>query len=102
MPKVTKTKRVKRQKKNCYFTESNTSPDYKDILILKRFLSERGKILPSAYSGVTAKHQRKLSKELKKARFMALIRKVKRHGAIVLKISKNIISLLGLILFLYK
>lgn len=77
MPKV---KRVKKQKRNCYFTESDTSPDYKDVLILKRFLSERGKIIPAAYSGVSAKHQRKLSKELKKARFMALIPYTDRHA----------------------
>lgn len=73
-------KRVKRQKRNCYFTENDTTPNYKDVLILKRFLSERGKLLPSSISGVAARHQRDLSREVKKARFMALLPYTDRHA----------------------
>lgn len=64
----------------CYFTESNTVPDYKDVLVLRRFVSERGKLMAQKYSGLTAKHQRKLSAEVKKARFMGLIPYTERHA----------------------
>lgn len=76
-PKARKPKRIK---KDCYFVESGTTPDYKDVLILRRFISERGKIIPRAYSGVNAKNQRLLAKEIKKARFMALIPYTDRHA----------------------
>jgi len=77
---VRKPKRAKVQKKDCYFTTSNTTPDYKDVLILKRFLSERGKILSSSISGISSKHQRKLATEVKKARYMALLPYTDRHA----------------------
>ena len=47
--------------------------DYKNALLLKNFLTERGKILPSRISGACAKHQRLLTKEIKQARIMALL-----------------------------
>ena len=47
--------------------------DYKDIELLKRFISERGKILPRRISGVCAKHQRKLTVAIKRARAIALL-----------------------------
>lgn len=47
--------------------------DYKNALFLKGFLTERGKILPSRISGVCCKHQRSLSKEIRKARTVALL-----------------------------
>jgi small subunit ribosomal protein S18 len=75
-----KPRKPKVQKKDCYFTTSNTTPNYKDVLILKRFLSERGKILPSSVSGISAKFQRKLSGEVKKARYMALLPYTDRHA----------------------
>jgi len=75
-----KPRKPKVQKKDCYFTTSNTIPNYKDVLILKRFLSERGKILPSSVSGISAKFQRKLSGEVKKARYMALLPYTDRHA----------------------
>lgn len=47
--------------------------DYKDIKLLGKFISERGKIIPSRISGVSNKNQRKLAKAIKRARFLALI-----------------------------
>jgi small subunit ribosomal protein S18 len=64
----------------CYFTQSGTKPDYKEILTLKRFTSDRGKILPKKYTGVSSKNQRLLSSEIKKARYMALLPYTDRHA----------------------
>ena len=47
--------------------------DYKDIKLLKKFISERGKILPSRITSVSTKKQRELSKAVKRARFLALL-----------------------------
>jgi len=57
----------------CYFCESKGLPDYKDVLILKRYISDRGKILSGERSGVCSKHQRGLSAAIKRARFLALL-----------------------------
>jgi len=61
-----------RQKK-CFFCEGKTAPDYKQVEVLRRFISERGRIISRSYSGVCAKHQRRLSREIKKARYLALL-----------------------------
>jgi small subunit ribosomal protein S18 len=47
--------------------------DYKDLKLISRFISERGKIIPSRISGTTVKNQRKLAQAIKRARFLALI-----------------------------
>ncbi len=47
--------------------------DYKDVYKLKRFITTRGRILPSSRTGVCSRCQRKLAKEVKKARYMALL-----------------------------
>ena len=47
--------------------------DYKNVKLLKRFISEKGKILPSRITSVSTKKQRELSKAIKRARFLALI-----------------------------
>jgi small subunit ribosomal protein S18 len=47
---------------------------------LRRFINERGKVLPQKYSGLTAKNQRLLAKEIKKARYMALLPYTDRHA----------------------
>jgi len=52
--------------------------DYKDEKLLQRFLTERGKILPSRLSGISARHQRQISIAIKRARFLALLPYVKR------------------------
>ncbi len=63
-----------RRRKSCPFS-SKTAPqiDYKDIRLLQRFLSERGKIVPSRITAVSAKKQRDLSRAIKRARFLALL-----------------------------
>jgi small subunit ribosomal protein S18 len=66
-------KRAKRRKV-CYFTSHGiTNIDYKDVDLLKKFISERGKILPRRVTGTHAKYQRKLSVAIKRARTMALL-----------------------------
>ena len=47
--------------------------DYKDIELLKRFISERGKILPHSVTGTGAKNQRKITVAIKRARIMGLL-----------------------------
>ena len=47
--------------------------DYKDVDLLKRFISERGKILPRRVTGTSAKNQRKVANAIKRARIMGLL-----------------------------
>jgi small subunit ribosomal protein S18 len=47
--------------------------DYKDVRLLQRYVSERGKIVPSRITAVGAKNQRKLARAIKRARFLALL-----------------------------
>jgi small subunit ribosomal protein S18 len=63
----------------CYFTQTGTKPDYKDVLVLRRFINDRGKVLPQKYTNLTSKNQRALSQEVKKARFMGLLAYTDRH-----------------------
>lgn len=68
----------KRRKKVCYFTQNKaTNIDFKDVELLKRFITERGKILPRRVTGTTAKWQRPLAIAIKRARHMALLPFVK-------------------------
>ncbi len=53
------------------------SVDYKDTMIVTKYINEKGKILPRRVTGACAKHQRHIAKEIKRARFMALIPYVK-------------------------
>lgn len=62
-----------KRKKYCKFCAEKKEPNYKDVETLKEFISERGKIVPRRISGTCAKHQRKLSVEIKKARQLALL-----------------------------
>ncbi|OGC58534.1 30S ribosomal protein S18 [candidate division WWE3 bacterium RIFOXYC2_FULL_42_13] len=82
LKKKTTTKQPRRMKRNteCYFTQTGTKPDYKEALVLRRFISDRGKIIPQKYSGLTSRHQRKLAQEVKKARYMGLIQYTDRHA----------------------
>jgi len=52
--------------------------DYKDVAMLSKFISDKGKILPRRATGVCAKHQRQLATAIKRAREMALISYLKR------------------------
>ena len=63
-----------RRRKSCPFSGPNAPKiDYKDVKLLTRFTSERGKIVPSRISAVSAKKQRELSTAIKRARFLALM-----------------------------
>ena len=63
-----------KRRKTCPFAEPNAPKiDYKDLKVLTRYVSERGKIIPSRISAVSAKKQRELSKAIKRARFLALM-----------------------------
>lgn len=63
-----------RRKKVCLFcTEKTALIDYKDALKLRKFTSERGKILPRRVTGTCAKHQRELTIAIKRARVIALL-----------------------------
>lgn len=63
-----------KRRKVCYFTANGiTHIDYKDVDLLKKFISERGKILPRRVTGTNAKYQRKLTIAIKRARMMALL-----------------------------
>ena len=62
------------RKKVCYFTKTNiTSIDYKDVELLKRFVSANGTIIPRRVPGTRAKYQRMLATAIKRARQMALL-----------------------------
>ena len=63
-----------RRKKACPFSgEDGLKIDYKDVDLLKRFVSDRGKILPRRVTGTSAKYQRELTVAIKRARHMALL-----------------------------
>jgi small subunit ribosomal protein S18 len=63
-----------RRHKTCPFS-GPTAPkiDYKDVKLLQRFISERGKIVPSRITAVSAKKQRELAQAIKRARFLGLL-----------------------------
>ena len=63
-----------RRRKSCPFSGPNAPViDYKDVRLLSRFLSERGKIVPSRITAVSGKKQRELAQAIKRARFLALL-----------------------------
>ena len=63
-----------RRHKTCPFSGPNAPKiDYKDVKLLQRFVSERGKIVPSRITAVSAKKQRELSQAIKRARFLGLL-----------------------------
>lgn len=64
----------KRRKKTCYFTDNKIAKiDWKDADLLRRFVSDRGKILPRRITGTKAIYQRELAIAIKRARHMALL-----------------------------
>ena len=63
-----------RRRKSCPFSgESAPKIDYKDVKLLQRYISERGKIVPSRITAVSAKKQRELARAIKRARFLSLL-----------------------------
>ncbi|MFN7095191.1 MAG: 30S ribosomal protein S18 [Burkholderiales bacterium] len=69
-----------RKKKFCRFTAEGFSEiDYKDVELLKSYITETGKIIPSRITGTSAKFQRMLAAAIKRARFLALIPYTDQH-----------------------
>ena len=64
---------IRRRKKVCIFCGKDNVIDYKDAAKLKKFVSERGKILPRRITGNCAKHQRELTIAIKRARQLAIM-----------------------------
>jgi small subunit ribosomal protein S18 len=63
-----------RRRKVCPFSGENAPKiDYKDVKLLQRYMSERGKIVPSRITAVSAKKQRELARAIKRARVLALL-----------------------------
>ena len=63
-----------RRRKSCPFSGPNAPKiDYKDVKLLQRFISEKGKIVPSRITAVSAKKQRELAQAIKRARNLALL-----------------------------
>ena len=65
-----------RKKKICQMC-AGKDVDYKDVVIINKYINEKGKILPRKMTGACALHQRHIAREVKRARFMALIPYVK-------------------------
>ena len=62
------------RKKFCPFSQKNSPKiDYKDLKLLSRYISEKGKITPSRITNVSSKNQKKLSRAIKQARFLSLL-----------------------------
>ncbi len=72
------------RRKVCYFSAEKKTPDYKDVLVLRRFVSEWGKIDSRRRTGTRAPHQRKLAVAIKRARFLALLPYTGGHSLIEL------------------
>ncbi len=67
-------KRIYVRRKVCRFcADKDLKIDYKDDILLKQFITERGKILPRRVTGTCARHQRRLTVAIKQARIMALL-----------------------------
>lgn len=67
-------RRGHKRRKVCYFTVNKIDKiDYKDVDLLRKFISERGKILPRRVTGTSSKYQRQLTRAIKRARQMALL-----------------------------
>ena len=65
---------LQQRRKFCYFKENGiTEIDYKDIKLLSRYISEKGKILPTRITNVSNKKQKLLSQAIKRARYLGLI-----------------------------
>ena len=63
-----------RRRKSCPFSGDNAPAiDYKDVKLLQRFISERGKIVPSRITAVSSKKQRELARAVKRARHLGLL-----------------------------
>ncbi len=71
--KFSKKRRPAKRKVCAFCADKSKVIDYKDIATLKRFVTEKGKIVPRRQTGVCAMHQRELARAIKRARVMALL-----------------------------
>lgn len=60
-------------RQDCSFCQTGVTPDYKKVEELRRFTTDRGKIVSRGRTGICAKHQRRLAREIKRARHLALL-----------------------------
>lgn len=74
-----KRQRIFFKRKICRFCNGSVKINYKDAEILRRFTTERGKIIPRRITGTCAKHQRRLAKAIKRARVLALLPFVEKY-----------------------
>jgi len=73
-PRKSKTPIKRRKvKTSCLYCKEKKSPDYKEYKLLSKSLSERAKIIGSDYTGICSKHQRRLTKAVKRARHLGLL-----------------------------
>jgi small subunit ribosomal protein S18 len=67
-------RKMRPRRKVCYFTKNNVKwIDYKDVELLKKFITANGKIAPRRVTGTSAKYQRQLARAIKNARYMGLL-----------------------------
>jgi small subunit ribosomal protein S18 len=69
-----------RRKKTCKFSSEHAAEiDYKDLAVLKQYIVENGKIIPSRITGTKSRYQRQLAIAIKRARFLALLPYTDKH-----------------------
>lgn len=75
MPKKTfrRIKKLRKSTAKCVFCVAKTASDYKDVKTLQNYITERGKIIARARTGICQKHQRGLTTSIKRARHLALL-----------------------------
>lgn len=73
------------RRKVCFFSAEKKTPDYKDVPVLRRFISDWGKIESRRKTGTRAPHQRKLTVAIKRARYLALLPYTGAHSQIELR-----------------
>lgn len=78
-PKKSRSKKIAVPKK-CAYCVDNKEPVFTDVEVLRRFLSERGKIVPRSRNGLCAVHQRRLTIAIKHARHLALLPYIAQHA----------------------
>lgn len=70
---------MKAKKEQCFFCSQNVGDiDYKEIDLLRRFVSSQAKIIDPQHTGTCSKHQRRIARAIKRARFMGLLPYVRR------------------------
>lgn len=65
--------RVPRSKRRCFFCEGQKEPSFADSVTLRRFISDRSRIVPRIRTGICSKHHRRLTRQIKYSRHLALL-----------------------------